>query len=707
MSRIKDKDTFSNHLNLFDGEGEMPSLMRAFDWDSHPLGPPSQWPESLKTTIRLMLHSDFPMFVWWSRDLYMFHNDAYLPALGKKHPHALGASAREMWAEIWGQIGGIVENILKEGQPFYAKELQMFLERKGFSEETYWTFSYSPAPDDEGGVGGIFCACNEVTKSVLGQRRLKTIKEVADATVQVETVEEAGFLTSKVLSVNTDDIPFSLIYLLNNEGTKASLVGKSGELPPEWAPGEVDLQHTDSQDTWSLADVWRSKKTKTIHQPLNKKQPQPKEEAAVPSAQAVVLPVLKPGEDRLIGFFVSAVSTKLEYDADYRSFYELLSGQIATSIAGVQAREEIVRQQEELIGLFEQAPVAIAILRGEKLVVELANSNMCEFWGRSHAEVINKPVFDALPEVRGQGLEELLQDVLHTGTSHSFSEFELMIKRNGKQENVFANFIYYPFRDSKGVIRGVTAIAVEVSEQVEARHQIETKNKKLMAINADLDNFVYSASHDLKGPILNVEGLMKVLLPKIPVESLQPEEVAKVIRMIFDSIDRLKDTIADLSEVARVQKEADEDVRVVDIVDVVKDVLSDMELAIQETNAVIKLEFEACPVRFSPKNLRSIVYNLLSNAVKYRSPDRQPFVRLRCEEKEGELVFTVQDNGIGMNMKYENKIFSMFKRLHSHVEGTGIGLYIVKRIIENAGGRIAVESEVGKGSIFSIYFPGK
>jgi PAS domain-containing protein len=192
MSLLKENDTANNHFSLFEGEGEMASLMRAYNWNTHPMGSPESWPESLKTILRLVLHSEFPMFIWWSKGLYMFHNDAYLPALGEKHPRALGASAREMWAEIWGQVGDIVQKIFEEGIPFYAREMQLFLERKGFSEETFWTFSYSPAPNNEGGVGGMFCACNEVTSTVLGQRRLRVIKDIADTTAQVQTVEEAG-----------------------------------------------------------------------------------------------------------------------------------------------------------------------------------------------------------------------------------------------------------------------------------------------------------------------------------------------------------------------------------------------------------------------------------------------------------------------------------------------------------------------------------
>jgi hypothetical protein len=377
MSLIKENDTANNHFSLFVGGGEMASLMRSYNWETHPLGSPEGWPESLKTMMRLMLQSEFPMFIWWSEGLYMFHNDAYLPALGEKHPRALGASAREMWAEIWWQIGGIVEKIFEEGTPFYAKEMQIVLERKGFSEETYWTFSYSPAPKDEGGVGGIFCACNEVTSTVLGQRRLRVIKDIADATAQVQTVEEASSLTAKVLSENPEDIPFSLIYLLNGEGTQAHLLGQSGALSEEFAPRKIDLMQ-ESRDNWRMADVWRSRKIEIIDLSAGNILLMSKGDETGYVRKAVVLPVMKPGEDQLIGFFVSAVSPKLEYDADYQNFHKLLAGQIATSIASVQAREEAARQQEELVGLFEQAPVAIAIMRGEKLVVELANNPMCE-----------------------------------------------------------------------------------------------------------------------------------------------------------------------------------------------------------------------------------------------------------------------------------------------------------------------------------------
>src|SRR5690606_6307376 len=167
----------SSSHSVFERGGQMGALMGTYNWEAHPLGTPDQWPVSLKSGLGIILNSAHPMFIWWSKELYMFHNDAYLPALGDKHPHALGSKATDMWAEIWGQIGGVVDEILKGGEAFYAEELLIPLNRKGFLEDTYWTFSYSSISDDDGSINGIFCACNEVTDTVLAKRRLKTIKD--------------------------------------------------------------------------------------------------------------------------------------------------------------------------------------------------------------------------------------------------------------------------------------------------------------------------------------------------------------------------------------------------------------------------------------------------------------------------------------------------------------------------------------------------
>ncbi|WP_224995315.1 ATP-binding protein [Cesiribacter sp. SM1] len=692
-----------NESNIFLGGGEMGALMRAYNWNDHPLGNPEGWPESLKSCIRLMLNSGFPMFIWWSDKFYMFHNDAYLPALGKKHPAALGARARDMWAEIWEQLGVVAEGILENARQFYADSLLIQLDRKGFIEETYWTFSYSPAFNDAGEVQGVFCACFEVTNTVLAQRRQRTIKDISEAMNQVLTLEQACQLTCEFLNVDNRDIPFSLIYLLDGKGTMARLWGKSGGLSAEGAPLFIDI--TDEKAVWPLAKVKEEKRVLIMHGlPAAGVLHSAAEDDELPE-QAVIYPVFKPAQDNVIGFFIAGISPKLEYDSNYQGFHALLTGQIATSVASVQAREQIVQQQRYLNDIFQQAPVAIAILKGPEYIIDLANPGICELWGRRPKDVLGKPVLEALPEIRDQGIKELLDSVYNTGEPYVANELPVKLMRSGQLENNYFNLVYHPLRNAQDGIAGVIVVAVSINEQVEARYETEEVNKQLLATNADLDNFVYSASHDLKAPISNIEGLMNALRMQLPPEVLESPTVKQLLDYIKASIDRFKRTVTELTKVARIQRESGEDVQYVNLAEVVAEVQLDLESAIIESGAALELEFpKDSYVRFSAKNVRSVVYNLLSNAIKYRAARRTPFIRIATENTPEYIILSVSDNGLGIDLAQEHKMFSMFKRLHDHVEGSGVGLYIVKKVVENAGGKIEVESEVGVGSTFRVFF---
>jgi two-component system, sensor histidine kinase and response regulator len=259
-------------------------------------------------------------------------------------------------------------------------------------------------------------------------------------------------------------------------------------------------------------------------------------------------------------------------------------------------------------------------------------------------------------------------------------------------------------------------INAELEERVKERTdellkknvELETMNSELKKVNNDLDNFVYTASHDLKAPVSNIEGLMNALKDSLNDPQSHNEDVMVLVEMINKSVNRFKATIQDLTEITKIQKNLDEEIELIDI----EEVLDDVKLSIQEliinSSADIKSDFKAWKeIRFSRKNFKSILYNLLSNAIKYRDPSRKPKIQIKTEIAGNYALLTVKDNGLGMDLKEGTKIFSMFKRLHDHVEGSGIGLYIVKRIVSNTGGMIEVESKVGNGSIFKIYFNNK
>jgi PAS domain S-box-containing protein len=246
-------------------------------------------------------------------------------------------------------------------------------------------------------------------------------------------------------------------------------------------------------------------------------------------------------------------------------------------------------------------------------------------------------------------------------------------------------------------------LALERIDQ--GQRQLRDNNEQLTRANVDLDNFIYTASHDLKAPISNIEGLLNALVLELPAETMKIEPVQPILGLMQDSVNRFKRTIEHLTNVSKLQKEHGRPSEAVDLAAVIQDVCLDLEPLIQSSAAQFEIDVAAAPtVLFSEKNLRSVVFNLLSNALKYCCPDRVPHVRLQARPEGGFVVLEVQDNGLGLDSASEQKLFGMFQRFHDHVEGSGIGLYMVKKMVENAGGHIAVRSELGVGTTFMVYF---
>ncbi len=243
----------------------------------------------------------------------------------------------------------------------------------------------------------------------------------------------------------------------------------------------------------------------------------------------------------------------------------------------------------------------------------------------------------------------------------------------------------------------------DIHDQKLQTRVLEQKNRELVRTNNDLDNFIYTASHDLKGPASNIEGIAGQLQKRLGNQADETGEM--LLSLLGQSAQKLKHTINDLTEIAKVQKNMEEETEVNFFSEALADVQHDIAPVIEAAGATITAQFEATTIPFQKKNLRSIFYNLLTNAIKYQSPHRPPVIRIETRTEEKYIRLTVEDNGLGIREQHQEKLFRMFKRFHTHVEGTGIGLYIVKRIVENNNGRIEVESEEGRGTAFHIYFP--
>ncbi len=327
----------------------MGARMREVDWARTPLGPAEQWPQSLKTAVRIMLTSRQPMFVWWGEELINLYNDAYKAIVGGKHPGALGQPAEHVWREIWDQVGPRAESAVRMNEGTYDEALLLIMERHGYPEETYYTFSYSPVPNDQGDTGGIICANSEDTRRIVGERQLAMLRELAARTVDARTFEDACTRSIRCLETNPHDLPFAMIYLVDPDRRHVRLAGTTGI--DRGHPAVPDVVAVDALAAWPFAEVLAIQRTCLVPAPDLPGERLPTGAWSRPPHQVAAVPIAPSGHDGRAGVLIVGLNPFCLFDDTYRGFLDLVSAQIAASIANAQAYEEERRRAEALAEL--------------------------------------------------------------------------------------------------------------------------------------------------------------------------------------------------------------------------------------------------------------------------------------------------------------------------------------------------------------------
>ena len=329
------------------GGGELGSLMRAHDWASTPLGPPEGWPQSLKTAVRIMLTSRQPIWIGWGEDLIYLYNDPYKSIIGGKHPQALGQPTRVVWDEIWSDIEPLLATAMQGDEGTYVEEQLLIMERNGYPEETYYTFSYSPIPADDGSAGGIICANTDDTQRVIGERQISLLRDLAARTVDSKSVEDACHRSADALATNDRDIPFGLIYLADGD-SGFRLAGQTTSVPAgaDWAPEFIDR---DQKEPWPLGDAYRDHASRVAQaDTIAERSSLPAGHWSQPPSQAAIIPIPGSGEKGSSGVLVLGLNPFRLFDKSYEGFFSLIAGQIGTAIAHAEAYEEERRRSEAL-----------------------------------------------------------------------------------------------------------------------------------------------------------------------------------------------------------------------------------------------------------------------------------------------------------------------------------------------------------------------
>ncbi len=336
------------------GGGELGAIMRAFPWETTPLGPPELWPQSLKMAIRIMLTSRQPIWIGWGEDLTYFYNDPYKSIIGGKHPWALGRPTREVWSEIWPQIGPMLDTALGGDQGTFVESQLLIMERNGYPEETYYTFSYSPIPNDDGTVGGIFCANSDDTQRVIGERQLALAagisrrKPATRATGGTPACASAVALAKKSARPPVrDDLHRGARRLARRSWRAPSGI----ERGPCRRPGD-DRRWIDPSP-WPIGEVLKSQSVRIVPdlQALADDGHPVRPLAAIAQPSAALIPILPTGDTGRAGVLVVGLNPFRLFDDNYRGFLGLVAGQIAAAIANAQAYEEERRRAEALAEL--------------------------------------------------------------------------------------------------------------------------------------------------------------------------------------------------------------------------------------------------------------------------------------------------------------------------------------------------------------------
>jgi signal transduction histidine kinase/CheY-like chemotaxis protein len=681
---------------FLEGDGVCREAVRSIDWARTPLGRPESWPSTLQTTLATLFLARQPMMLMWGPDLIQFYNDAFLPSFGRsKHPKAMGQPGRECWQEVWPIIGGQIEGVLSYATPTGSEDALVPIFRNGRVEEVYWTYTYSPAFAPDGTVAGVLVICTETTGRVLAERRTNLLHTLV---AETSAVSDHASLVSKTFEVFGNapaDLPWAALYRSDRAGrlTLATSTGMSPQLEAEvarrlptlatLAPSATSELMTIEMETGSGVHGQRSVYVTPIHSPIVGR----------------------------AGFVVLGINPTLSFDAAYRRFAEQVTSYLQAAATRI---DEMIRRGEveiERRNLLEQAPVAAALLVGPHQIFEIANPLFRQMVGRP--DIVGKAYLEAFPELKGTALSEVLRGVYDRGEPFVTNEYGLALnKGNGVIEDRVFKFNLEPVRDVRGEVYGMMAIAVEITDQVNARRALEKANSEREALlrHAEAagrakDEFLAMLGHELRNPLAPISTALQLSRRKGEGTVTHEHEI---IERQVNHLTRLVDDLLDVAKIARGKVELRREN--VDLHDVVAKALEMAGDLLEERHHHLTVEYERG--RFfsngDPIRLAQVVANLLTNAAKYTDIGGAVTVKLSREGAYNRI--TVRDNGIGIGSDLLPRVFDLFEQGHRARDraagGLGIGLALVKNLVVLHEGFVSGTSEgTGRGSEFTVSLP--
>ncbi|MGM0555552.1 MAG: PAS domain S-box protein [Myxococcota bacterium] len=677
---------------LFGENSRMARTCARKDWRATPLGDPDEWSDTLKTVVRMVLDSRLPMTLGWGEEFIQVYNDGYMEILGQKHPEALGRPVRDVYPEAWDDIGPLLQNVYRSGKPTWYEDRPLPLERRGFLEELYFTFSYSPIRDPEGHTLGVLSSAVDSTDHVLARRRLETLRRLdqvpEDATVR-KILDEA----LSHLSHNPADAPACLLYEHGRSEQRFERIGSTGALE-HTLPNDEAVNAAISKKLSDLDDGVEMLETAVLEavEVVDDGRPE------VGSWALIRLWDRLDEDEDCLACLLLGLSERLAFEDEYRAFVADIGRVLSDNLRHIRYQEmRLAYAEHRYEALFENALDAKMLTAPDGRILE-ANPAACELLGYTEEEI------------RELGRAGLL-DTNDERTSAAVRERAKTGRFRGELDLIHRDGHTIPCEVSSQIYRnadGNKRTSIVIRDQ---RERLEMESNLRQAQKLDVvGKLAGGIAHDFNNLLTAIDASSRFLEDYVKPDTEAAEDV-EVIRAATDRAAALTRRLLAFSRQEPVRSTH------LDLANVIGEVDAVLRSLISENIEIItQIDPDTRQVYASRQSIEQVILNLVVNARDAMTQGGTLTIELRNRDLEepGEWIvgqaapgpgvsISVTDTGRGLPDLDPTQLFEPFFTTKDH--GTGLGLATVASIVSDCSGAIRLESEAGRGTTVEVWLP--